>query len=165
MIRHSILRLLSLTAVVLIPATFYSSPVPQSASDVNVSGAIAPDKVKKGRIARASVTIDIPAGLHVQSNRPLDKFLIATKLDVETPSGMNVGPISYPRALMRKLKFSKGMVAVYEGKSMLRFNVTVPANYSGGSGEIKGKLRFQACNDESCFPPVTREVKMWLNVE
>ena len=47
----------------------------------------------------------------------------------------------------------------------LFLNVTVPANYSGGSGEIKGKLRFQACNDESCFPPVTREVKMWLNVE
>jgi len=32
-------------------------------------------------------------------------------------------------------------------------------------GDIKGKLRFQACNDESCFPPITREVKMWLNVE
>ena len=87
------------------------------------------------------------------------------KLDVEMPSGMRVGPISYPRALMRKLKFSKGTVAVYEGRTTLRFNVTVPPNYSGSSGEIKGKLRFQACNDESCFPPVTREVKMWLNVE
>jgi hypothetical protein len=102
--------------------------------------------VKKGRVARASVAMDIPNGLHVQSSKPLDKFLVATKLDVETPSGLQVGPISYPRAL-------------------IRFNVTVPANYSGGSGEIKGKLRFQACNDESCFPPVTREVKMWLNVE
>jgi len=69
------------------------------------------------------------------------------------------------RAVMRKLKFSKGNVAVYEGRAVVRFNVTVPANYSGGSGEIKGKLRFQACNDESCFPPMTREVKMWLNVE
>jgi DsbC/DsbD-like thiol-disulfide interchange protein len=90
---------------------------------------------------------------------------VATKLDVETPSGMQVGPVSYPRPLMRKLKFSKGAVAVYEARAVVRFNVTVPANYSGGSGEIRGKLRFQACNDESCFPPVTREVKMWLNVE
>ena len=163
--KHSIFRVLPLIAILLIPATFYSSPVPQSSADVNVSGSLAPDKIKKGRVARASVTMDIPAGLHVQSSKPLDKFLIATKLDVETPSGMKVGPISYPRALMRKLKFSKGMVAVYEGKSVVRFNVTVPQNYSGGSGEIKGKLRFQACDDESCFPPVTREVKMWLNVE
>ena len=163
--KHSIFRVLPLIAILVIPATFYSSPAPQSSADVNVSGSLAPDKVKKGRVVRASVVMDIPAGLHVQSNKPLDKFLIATKLDVETPTGMKVGPISYPRALMRKLKFSKGAVAVYEGKSVVRFNVSVPANYSGGSGEIKGKLRFQACDDESCFPPVTREVKMWLNVE
>ena len=154
-----------LIVLFLLPATFYSKPAPQSASDINVSGSVAPDKVKKGRLVRATVVMDIPSGLHVQSNKPLDKFLVATKLDVETPSGMSVGPITYPRALMRKLKFSKNTVAVYEGRTMIRFNVTVPANYSGGSGDIKGKLRFQACNDESCFPPVTREVKMWLNVE
>ncbi|HEX7773723.1 MAG TPA: protein-disulfide reductase DsbD domain-containing protein [Pyrinomonadaceae bacterium] len=163
MIKHS--RILALIVLLIIPATLYSKPAPQNSSDINVSGAVAPDKIKKGRSVRATVTMDIPHGLHVQSNKPLDKFLVATKLDVETPSGMSVGPISYPRPLMRKLKFSKGNVAVYEGKAMIRFNVTVPASYSGGSGEIKGKLRFQACNDESCFPPVTREVKMWLNVE
>lgn len=159
------LRLLPLILILLIPATFYSNPAPQSSDDVDVRGSLAPDKVKKGKIVRASVVMDIPAGLHVQSSKPLDKFLIPTKLDVEAPSGMKVGPITYPRALMRKLKFSKNTVAVYEGKSIVRFNVTVPANYSGGSGEIKGKLRFQACNDDACFPPVTREVKMWLNVE
>jgi len=149
----------------LLPAPLRANPRPQSASDVNVSGSVAPDKVKKGRVVKASVVIDIPKGLHVQSSKPLDKYLIATRLDVETPSGMKVGPVSYPRAVMRNLKFSKGAVAVYEGRATLRFNVTVPANYGGSSGEIKGKLRFQACNDEACFPPVTREVKMWLNVE
>ena len=152
-----------LAAVVLL--SIVGTVAAQSSADINVAGSLTPDKVKKGRIVRASVTMDIPAGLHVQSSKPLDKFLVATKLDVETPSGMQIGPISYPRALMKKLKFSKGNVAVYEGKAVIRFNVTVPANYSGGSGEIKAKLRFQACNDESCFPPVTREVKMQLYVQ
>jgi len=165
MIKHSILRLLSLFVILLLPLSLYSNPVPQSSADVTVRGSIVPEKVSKGRVVRASVIMDIPAGLHVQSSKPLDKYLIATKLEVETPSGMRAGPISYPRALMRKLKFSKGMVAVYEGRATLRFNVSVPANYSGGSGEIRGKLRFQACNDDACFPPLTREVKMWLNVE
>ena len=162
---NKIYRSLLLAIFLLVPAAIYSARPPQSSSDVGVDGSISPDKLKKGRVARATVTMEIPSGLHVQSSKPLDKFLVATKLDVETPAGMKVGPISYPRALMRKLKFSKGTVAVYEGRAVIRFNVTVPANYSGGSGEIKGKLRFQACNDESCFPPVTREVKMWLNVE
>jgi thiol:disulfide interchange protein DsbD len=159
-------KILSLFVILLIPVTFYSNPTPpQSAADVKVDGSVDPDQVKKGRIVRATVVMDIPSGLHVQSNKPLDRFLVPTKLDVETPSGMQVGPVSYPRAVMRTLKFSKKAVAVYEGKAMLRFNVTIPANYSGGSGEIKGKLRFQACNDESCFPPITREVKMLLTVE
>lgn len=151
----------TLFLLLLLPATIYA----QSASDVNVSGSIAPDKIKKGRVVRGSVVLDIPRGLHVQSSKPLDKYLVATKLDLETPSGMKTGPVSYPRPVIRNLKFSKSAVSVYEGRAVLRFSVTVPANYNGSSGEIKGKLRFQACNDDSCFPPITREVKMWLNVE
>lgn len=158
-------RLLSIIVLLLLPITLHSNPIPQSAADIGVSGSLTPDKTKKGRTIKGSVVMDIPKGLHVQSNKPLDKFLIPTKLDLETPSGMRVGPITYPRALMRNLKFSKAAVAVYEGRATIRFTINVPANYNGGSGEIKGKLRFQACTDESCFPPVTREVKMWLNVE
>lgn len=159
------LSLLSVCVALLLPAPLRSNPLPQSAADVNVSGSVTPDRIKKGRMVKASVVIDIPKGLHVQSNKPLDKYLIATKLDVETPSGMKVGPVVYPRAVMRNLKFSKSAVAVFEGRAIVRFNVIVPANYGGSSGEIRGKLRFQACNDDACFPPVTREVKMWLNVE
>ena len=78
---------------------------------------------------------------------------------------MKAGSVLYPRAVIRQLKFSKSPVSVYEGKVLIHFNVTVSSNYSGGSGDIKGKLRFQACNDDSCFPPVTREVKISVNVE
>ena len=158
-------RIFFLVLLLLLPATIYSTPTPQSSNDVRVYGGLTTDKIKKGRAVQATVTMEIPQGLHVQSNKPLDKFLVATKLDVETPPGMRVGPISYPRAVLRSLKFSKGKVAVFEGKTVIRFNITVPASYSGGSGDIKGKLRFQACNDDACFPPVTREVKVWLNVE
>ena len=166
MTKHwKLLSVLSVCFALLQPATLRSNPLPQSAADVKVTGSLAPDKTKKGRTVRGTVVMEIPSGLHVQSNKPLDKFLIPTKLELETPPGMKVGPVSYPRAVMRNLKFSKGAVAVFEGRAMIRFNVTVPANYNGGSGDIKGKLRFQACTDESCFAPVTREVKMWLNVE
>jgi thiol:disulfide interchange protein DsbD len=162
MIKRSVLyTTLLLATVLLIPAQVHS----QSSDDVKVSGSITPDRIKKGRAVQGNVVMEIPIGLHVQSSKPLDKFLVATKLNVEAPTGIKVGTISYPRALMRNLKFSKSRVAVYEGRTSIRFNVTVPANYSGGSAEIRGKLRFQACNDDSCFPPVTREVKMWLNVE
>src|SRR5215470_10605503 len=105
----------ALLLVVASSATLYA----QSAADVNVLGSINPDKIKKGRVVAATVLMDIPQGLHVQSSKPLDKYLVATKLDVETPAGMKVGPISYPRAVMRNLKFSKKAVAVYEGRTTI----------------------------------------------
>ncbi|HSB29307.1 MAG TPA: hypothetical protein VLE19_15675, partial [Pyrinomonadaceae bacterium] len=112
MSKHSFHSLL----MIFVTLFFAGTVLAQSSSDVNVSGAVKPDKVKKGRVVQATVTLDIPSGLHVQSSRPLDKFLVATKLDVEAPTDMRVGPINYPRALMRNLKFSKKAVAVYEGR-------------------------------------------------
>ena len=157
--------LLLLTTLLLIPAHLYSTPLPQSAGDVKVSGSVAPAKVKPGRTAQGSIVMEIPSGLHVQSNRPLDKFLVATKLEIEAPQGLRVGPALYPRAVLRNLKFSKGRVAVFEGRTVIRFRVTVPANFGSNSAEIKARLKFQACNDDACFPPLTREVKVWLTVE
>lgn len=163
MVKHT--RLLLLLALLLFPAILHSTSLAQSAADISVSGWVKPDKIKRARSTKGNVVMEIPSGLHVQSNRPLDKFLVPTKLEIEAPQGVKVGSIIYPRAILRNLKFSKGKVAVYEGRALIRFNVTVPASFSGNSAEIKGRLRFQACNDEACFPPVTREVKMWLNIE
>ena len=158
-------RLLGTGLLLLVPASMQSSTLPQSAADIKVSGEFKPDKIKKGRAVQASVLMEIPKDLHVQSSKPMDKFLIPTKLEVQAPQGIKVGAVVYPRAITRVLGFSSKPVAVYEGKAIIRFNVTVPSNYSGSSAEIKGNLRFQACNNDSCFPPQTREVKLFLNLE
>ena len=163
MIKYS--RSFTLFALLLIPATLHSAPVPQSANDVKVSGWPSPDKTRRGRSVQGNVVMEIPTGLHVQSSKPLDKFLVPTKLEIEAPQGVKVSAPIYPRAVMRNLKFSKTKVAVYEGRAQNRFNVAIPANFNGNSAELKGRLRFQACNDDACFPPVTREVKIWVNVE
>ncbi|HEX5966633.1 MAG TPA: hypothetical protein VFY51_11905, partial [Pyrinomonadaceae bacterium] len=92
MIKHTLLfKLVLVMAVLVIPATLYSTPLPQSSGDVKITSSIVPDKTKKGRTVKANVVMEIPSGLHVQSNKPLDKFLIATKLDVETPAGITAG--------------------------------------------------------------------------
>ena len=106
----------------------YSTSLAQSAADINVSGWVKPDKIKRARSTQGNVVMEIPSGLHVQSNKPLDKFLVPTKLEVEAPQGVRIGAVIYPRALLRNLKFSKGKVAVYEGRALIRFNVTVPAS-------------------------------------
>ena len=150
--------------LLLTPASFYATALPQSAPNIAVNGYVSGDTVRRGRSAQAVVVMEIPAGYHVNSNRPLEKFLIPTQLQIEAPPGVKVSAVSYPRALLRRLKFSKSQVAVYEGKATMRFNVTVPASFGSDSAEVKARLRYQSCNDEFCFPPGTREIKILVRV-
>ena len=160
-----IIKLAIVAATILLPAQILTNAVPQSAPNIPVNGALTPNKIARGRMSQGTIVMEIPSGFHANSNRPLEKFLIATQLQIEAPKGVRVGPVIYPRALLRSLKFSKSRVSVFEGRTTMRFSVTVSRDYSGNSAELKARLRFQSCNDDTCFPPQTREVKMWLNVE
>lgn len=160
-LRKYFLTFLFTTAVV---AVFTNSAVfAQSPPNINVNGYVVGDSVRRGGSAKAEVVMDIPGGFHVHSNRPLEKFLIATQLKVDAPTGMRVSAVSYPRAILRSLKFSKNRVALFEGRATMRFNISVPANFGSDSAQLKATLRYQSCNDELCFPPQTKEV--WINVK
>jgi DsbC/DsbD-like thiol-disulfide interchange protein len=145
----------------LIPIVF--GPL-QSAPNIGVNGYLSVDKARRGGTVQAAVVMDIPSGYHVNSSQPLEKFLVATQLKIDAPQGIRVGPVIYPRASLRMFKFSKTKLAVYEGRAILRFNVTVPAAFKGSSAELKAHLRYQSCNNELCFPPKSVEVKLDLPV-
>ena len=156
---------LFLTIIFLASSTSFNATVlPQSPPNISINGYISGDSVRRGRSAQAVVTMDIPAGYHVNSNRPLEKFLIPTQLQIDAPAGVKVSAVSYPRPLLRKLKFSKNRVAVYEGRATMRFNVTVPASFGSDSTELKARLKYQSCNDEVCFPPLMREISIPVRV-
>ena len=154
--------LLMALALMVLPNSFLAAPAPDP--NIGVNGYFSTDRVQKGRIVQAAIVMDIPSGYHVNANRPLNKYSIPTSLKVEA-SGVTVGPVSYPRAIIRKLKATNNEpLAVYEGRAILRFNVTVPANYQGGSVHLKARLRYQSCNDEVCFPPKNQDVDMDIGV-
>jgi len=155
--------LVTLLALAALPAGFQAAPAPEP--DIGVNGYFSVNKAQRGHTIQAAVVIDIPSGYHVNANRPLNKYSIATNLRIEAARGVTVGPVVYPRAIVRKLKASNDEpLAVYEGRAVLRFNVTVSANYQGGSANLKARLRFQSCNDEVCFPPKTQEVRLNIGV-
>lgn len=162
---RSLIEPLLLIILLAVPANFLAQPLPQSPPNIGVTAALSAQKVQRGRTVQATVVMDVPSGFHVNSNRPLEKFLIATQLKIETPKGMRVSAVSYPRAVLRSFKFSKSRVSVYEGRATMRFSVTVPASFPSGNTELKAHLRYQSCNDEVCFPPQSRDVSLWLNVQ
>ncbi|HVQ36084.1 MAG TPA: protein-disulfide reductase DsbD domain-containing protein [Pyrinomonadaceae bacterium] len=163
--RDTAVRFLLIAAFLIAPSSLYSTPVPQSAPNIGVNGSLSANKVKRGRTVQATVVMNIPSGYHVNSSRPLEKFLIATQLKVEAPREIRVGAVSYPRAVLRKFQFSKNRVSVYEGRATMRFSISIPNDADIGSKEIKVRVRYQSCNHEACFPPQNKDVSLWLNVE
>jgi DsbC/DsbD-like thiol-disulfide interchange protein len=164
--RRALLSILAM-ALLLIPVNFYASPpsitVPAQ-PDIGINGFFSTDKAQRGRTVQAAVVIDIPGGYHVNANKPLGKYAIPTVLNLEAPNGVRVSPVLYPRASVRSFPFSKEQLAVYEGRAVLRFNVTIPANFDAGVTELRARLRYQSCSDDTCFQPETRAINMPIGV-
>ena len=161
MIRHITLSVFAL-ALLAAPAGRAAVPVPQA--NIGVNGVFATDRAQQGRAVQAAVVLDIPGGFHVNANRLTNKFLIPTELKVEAPKGWRVSAVSYPRAVVRKLAFSKDPVQLYEGRAVMRFTVTVPANAGKGGAELRARVKYQSCNNEVCYPPVARDINLPITV-
>ena len=162
------MKINQLVLIILVIGTFLLGPegraAPTPEPNISVKGYFANEKAQRGRTVQAAVVIEIPAGYHINSNRPLESYLIPTSLKVEGPGGVRIGPSLYPRAALRKFKFSPKQLSVYEGRAILRFGVTVPPNYSAGAVELKARVRLQSCNDEVCFPPKNFDESMRISV-
>jgi DsbC/DsbD-like thiol-disulfide interchange protein len=133
--------------------------------DIKVDSYTSVNKAQKGQSFQVAVVMEIPDKYHINSNKPLGKFYIPTSLKIEAPNGVKVGLVGFPAAKKRKFSFAKNeMLSVYEGRTIMRFNVTVPPNFKDDDIKLLAKLRYQSCSDEICFPPVNRDLKIKLDV-
>lgn len=130
----------------------------------SVSGSIAGGAVTRGKSARATVVLSIPGGLHVNSNRPNSEYAVATVVRATSP-GAKIGPISYPRGKNRKFAFSENTINVYDGRTSFGFNVTVPATFRGDRISVRVTVKYQACTDEVCYSPKSKEVTLTAKVK
>ena len=127
-----------------------------------VSGSIG--TVKRGGSTRGTIVMSIPGGLHVNSSRPNSEYAIPTVVKVSAV-GAKVGGVSYPRGRNRKFGFSESSINVYEGRTAFNFNLTVPANFKGSVVRVRAVVRYQACTDEVCYPPKSKEITLTAKVQ
>lgn len=122
------------------------------------------NKAQRGRTLQAAVVMDIPRGLHVNSNRPLSRYTVATVARVTAPRGVKVSAVRYPRAVVRKFEFSEERLAVYEGRAVLRFDVTFPESFPEGVARLRVVVNYQACSDTVCFQPDSKDMTLPIGV-
>jgi hypothetical protein len=142
-------------------------PAPQNNNDVGVNGFFSVDPAQQGSTFQAAVVMDIPRGLHVNANKPLGKYAVPTVVRVEAPRGFRVTPVTYPRGSVRTFSFGGAdatRLAVYEGRTVFRFNVSVPAGHPLQVETVRVNVRFQSCTDEVCYPPAARDLGLRIAV-
>jgi thiol:disulfide interchange protein DsbD len=111
---------------------------------IALSGAI---EQRSGDDVRGVITAVIENGWHINSNKPLDEFLIPSELKLESAQ---LTGVQYPQHILRGFTFSGGKeLAVYEGTIRIPFT----AKLASGATSITAKLHYQACNDKVCLPP------------
>ena len=151
-------------APAVLPAAGAATPAPEpQSSNIGINGFFSVDPAQQGSSFQAAIVMEIPRDMHVNSNKPLGKYAVPTVVKVDSPRGLRVTPVSYPRGSVRAFRFGgsdEERLAVYEGRAIFRFNVTVAPGAEQQVARVRVSVRFQSCNDEVCFPPATRELTL-----
>lgn len=152
--------LLCLTAFASVASPKIANPQIPAAKDVVASSAYTSfEPVARGREFQVAVVLKIRDGYHINARKPTLDYLIPTDLKVGLPAGFKAGEVSYPDGTLKSFSFSKAeKLNVYTGTVILRLNVTAPADSPLGAQHIPLKLRYQACSDSVCLPPVRQDV-------
>lgn len=120
---------------------------------------------KRGSAAEAKIAVSVQPGFHVNSNTPSDAYLIPLKLTWAPDGALEPVTVVFPKPQMEKYEFSDKPLSVFTGDFDLLAKFKVPAAASQGPGIMLGKLRYQACNNNACFPPKTVEVRLTYQVQ
>lgn len=120
--------------------------------------------VHAGTALRLALRVSLPDGVHVQSNQPRDPMLIASALTIEAPAGVTVGEIVYPAPTDFAQTGQGSALSVFEQQFVIGVKVVVDRSVAPGPLVVPGRLRYQACDASTCFPPTREEAKWTLAV-
>ncbi|NLV44688.1 MAG: thioredoxin fold domain-containing protein [Candidatus Hydrogenedentes bacterium] len=127
---------------------------------VDYEAAVETDTIHAGSAFKGALQISVGEGWHINSNKPLDEYLIATELTLEAQPGFSLLAVAYPEHKVAKFGFSPDPMAVYEGKVVLGFAARADETIAPGDYMLKGTFRYQACNDKMCAPPKDMNIEI-----
>jgi hypothetical protein len=113
---------------------------------------------KRGETVIAKVGVKVADGFHVNSDKPLDEYLIPLRLTWQA-APFELKSIDFPAAKKEKSAFSPTPISVFDGAFDITSKFAIPATAPIGAGFITGKLRYQGCNATTCFPPKTVDIR------
>lgn len=122
-------------------------------------------QLKRGGTAEAKINLAIVPPYHIHANPASLKNLIATTLTLDEHTSIGFEKPTYPPPVMKTFAFDKTPLAVWEGTVTVLVSLKAPSTMSPHSEPMFAKLRYQACDDNACYPPRTIDVSIPVTVK
>ena len=103
--------------------------------------------VKPGERVKLALRVSLPEGLHMQSDRPRDRYTKPTVLWLD-PAAVTVHELVFPTATDFKVEGQPEPLSVFEHDVLIGIDAEVPKTSPSGSLTIPARLRYQACDDK-----------------
>ena len=142
------------TCLLAAPPAPQENKFPKASEIVRALVSVPSSPVKRGSTFTVLVKVEVRQGFHIQANKVLEDYLIPTTLEAELPKGLKLAGTSYPQAQLVKFPFNAKKMAVYEGTVELAVKLEAGAAAPLGRMILPMSLRYQACSDAACLPPV-----------
>jgi len=101
------------------------------------------------------VSIKLSDGWHINSDAPLQDYLIPTQLN--NVAGRPLADVAYPESKTRTLGFQRSALSLFEDS----FELTAQWPGHEDSNSVVVNLQLQACNDEICLAPETLPLTLY----
>jgi thiol:disulfide interchange protein DsbD len=151
-----------ITAVTTALAATASAPMP--GGGVTVVPVSERAAVAAGDTLRLALEVNVPAGLHLQADRPRDKTVIPARLSLKTPTGITFAQVAFPASTTFRLIGFDEPLDVFGGNFTVGANVAIDKTFTPGQVSLPGTFRYQACDDTTCFNPVSVPVEWTFDV-
>jgi hypothetical protein len=110
--------------------------------------------VAPGHSTPIQFTFHVQDPYHINSSQPLAEELIPTQLHFSFPGEVALGKMQYPAGKLMSFPFDPSTkLSVYSGDFIVRGVVVAPSVASAGTYTIHGELKYQACDNNACYPP------------
>jgi cytochrome c biogenesis DsbD-like protein len=119
----------------------------------------------RGKSENVEIEFRVPAGFHVNSNKPHSEFLIPTTLKMTAPTDIVIGGVNYPPGEDASFPFAPtDKLSVYGRQFSISFGIRPLSTVIPGNYAVRGNLKYQACDNATCYPPKLLPVNFQIKV-
>ena len=101
--------------------------------------------------------VSVKNGYHIQAHEVADELIMPTTLEIAGDKNFVVKKQIFPPTKKFQLTGTDQQLDVYDGEFEIETYVRMPERVQKGVVQLKGKLKYQACDSVRCLFPRTVE--------